>query len=120
MSDHLKDSQHSVCLDGEEFLSFLKPGPLLPQSVGDKEPESRVQTKLNPRHTSRWALHFDNARPKACTSDPGLDSVVSCPAGDSEVMTPIPTILSLYSHATDGFQTDPEPCRSSVSRAEDS
>lgn len=50
-------------------------------------------------------------------SDPGLDSVVSCPAGDSEVMTPIPTILSLYSHATDGFQTDPEPCRSSVSRS---
>lgn len=41
--------------------------------------------------------------------DPGLDNVLSCPVGDSEVMTPIPTILSLHSHATDGLQMDPRP-----------
>ena len=32
-------------------------------------------------------------------------------------MTPIPTILSLHSHATDGFQMGPEPCGSSGSRS---
>lgn len=77
-----------------------------------------MREKARPQ-THAWggALHLDHARPKACTSDLGLDNAVSCPAGDSEVMTPIPTILSLHSHATDGFQMGPEPCGSSVSRS---
>lgn len=39
-------------------------------------------------------------------SDLGLDNVLSRPVGDWEVMTLIPTLLSLHSHTTDGFQMD--------------
>lgn len=56
-------------------------------------------------------------RPKVCVCDLSLDNVLSHPVGDYEVMTPIPTILSLCSHTTDGFQMNPEPHRSSASRS---
>lgn len=46
-----------------------------PRAGQDKREKASAQT-----HAWGGALHLDNARPKACTSDLGLDNAVSCPA----------------------------------------
>lgn len=107
-----KDSlKQRVCLDRNISSGFTKPGPLLPQPAGDKEPASRMQTKIkegwdrgkegkSPEACQNWCLHFDNIQAEACEIRPYQCSQLSCGwLGSDDTM---PRILSLCSHTRDG------------------